>query len=76
MPSITRADEGVVWREASRAFDEAPQAPIAGTSTVAVFNEKLQAVSFFLGDTIASHAMDVFPKYSTLIPVRTKNPHL
>ena len=48
--------------------------PIDGTSTVAMFNEKLQAGVSFLGDNIALRAMDAVSKYSVLIPARSKIP--
>ena len=40
-----------------------------GTSTVALFNEKLQVDLLILDDIIALQVMDVFPTYSPLIPV-------
>ena len=36
-----------------RSFDTAPRAPSKGTSTVSMFNEKLQDDLWFLGDLIA-----------------------
>ena len=46
---------------------------MAGTSTVALFNEKLQADSLFLDDVICRHVMDVFFKYSLLFLVRAED---
>ena len=60
--------------EVCQAFDKAPRAPVAGTSTVAVFNEKLQVDLPFWDDAVAAHLMDVFSKYSLLMPVHAKNP--
>ena len=47
---------------------------MAGTSTVAVSNEKLQAGLLLLGDTVALRGMDVLLEYSLLKPVCAKNP--
>ena len=71
---LTCADEVSERREVCRAFDEAPRAPAAGTSAVAMFNEKLQVGLLLVGDIIAAHVMDVSSKYSLLVPVRTTNP--
>ena len=60
--------------EVCQAFDKVPRDPAAGTSTVAMFNEKSQVDLLFLDDIIALRILDVFSKYSLLIPVRTKNP--
>ena len=57
-----------------RAFSRAPHVPIAGASTVSAFNAKLQVDIPPLGDIIALHVMDVFPKFPLLAPVRSKNP--
>ena len=67
-------DAVVTQCEVCRAFDKAPHLPIAGTSMVAAFNEKLQVDLLFLDDLIVLHIMDVFSKYSVLTPVRSKNP--
>ena len=60
--------------EVCRAFDKAPHLPIAGTSSVSCFNERVQVDLLFLDDIIAAHAMDVFSKYSLLHRVKSKNP--
>ena len=70
----TCVDEALARCEVCQAFERAPRAPAAGISTVATLNGKLQAGLLFLGDIVALHVMDVFSKYSPLIPVRTKNP--
>ena len=49
-----------------RALDKAPHIPMAGTTTVSAFNEKVQVDFLFLGDLIVVHAMDVFSKNSLL----------
>ena len=67
-------DEVVRECEIRRAFDAAPAIPVAGTSKVSSFNEKVQVDLLFLGDLIALHVLDVFPRYSLLVPVRPKNP--
>ena len=51
-------------REICRAFYKAAHIPIAGTSAVATFNRELREGALFLGDAIASRAMNFFPKYS------------
>ena len=46
--SLLRHVEEVVNQcDVCKAFDKAPRAPIAGTSTVAMFNEKLQVDLIF-----------------------------
>ena len=74
MHLLTRVDEVLEQCEVSRAFDNAPRSPAAGTSAVAMFSEAPHVHLQFLGDIIAVHAMDVLSKDSLLIPVRTKNP--
>ena len=74
MNVATTADEVLGQCKVRRAFDKAPHAPIAGTPTASVSNEKLQADLLFPGDLIALRAMDVFSKYSLLIPVRSEGP--
>ena len=61
-------------REGCRPFDKAPHAPIAVTSAVAIFNETFQEDLLLLGDVISPRSMDVFSKFSPLIPVRKENP--
>ena len=56
------------------AFDKAPHIPIAGTSTVSAFNEKIQVDLLFLDDLIAVHGVDVFSRYPPLRLVQSKNP--
>ena len=68
---ITCADEILAQCEVCQAFDKAPRSPAAGTSITATSNEKLPADLLFLRDIIALHVMDVFAKYSPLIPFRT-----
>ena len=74
MHLVRFADEVAEQCEVCRAFDKAPRIPIAGTSTASAFNEKLQIDLLFLGDIIALRIMDMFSKYSLLIPARSKNP--
>ena len=47
--------------EVRRVVDKAPHAPVAGTSTMAMFNEKLRVDLSSLDDIIAVHVMSVFP---------------
>ena len=56
-------------------FEVAPHIPIARTTTVSAFNEKVQVDLVFLGDLIVAHAMDVFSKNSLLRPAQPENPH-
>ena len=56
------------------AFDVAPSIPVSGASTAASLNEKVQVDLPFLSDIIVLHALDLFPRYSLLVPVRLKNP--
>ena len=74
MHLITCADEVLARCEVFHAFEKAPHVPEAGTSTVAMFNEKLQVELLFFDDVMALHVMDVYSKSSLLIPVRTRNP--
>ena len=64
MPLITCVYEVLASCEVCQASEKAPHVPAAGTSTVAMFNEKLQADLLFLDDVIALHIMDVYSKYS------------
>ena len=74
MHPITCVDEVPAQRDVCQAFGKAQHVPAAGTSTVAMFNGKLQADLPSFGDIVALHIMDAPPKNSLLIPVRTKNP--
>ena len=74
MHLLTCADEVLEQREGRRACGKAPHAPIAGTSTVATFYEKLQVELLFLNDITAMRAMGVFSTYFFLIPTHSKNP--
>ena len=71
---VACADEVLVQCDVSRASDEAPHDPVAGTSTAATSDGKLQVDLSLSADIIASRMMVVFFEYSLLIPVRTKNP--
>ena len=61
-------------RDACRPFGAAPHVPIAKSPTLPMFNGELQVDPLFLGDLIALRVIDVFSKYSHLIPVRSRNP--
>ena len=71
---VARVDSVLENCEARRAFDKAPHLPVAGTSSVSCFNERVQVDLLFLDDIIAVHAMDAFPKFSLLQRVKSKNP--
>ena len=60
--------------DACRAFDKAPRAPIAGTTTASAFNDEGQVDLLFLDDLIVVRAMDVFSKYPLLHATQSKNP--
>ena len=71
---IQYVDEVVGNCDVCKAFDSAPAIPVAGTSSVSAFNEKLQVDLLFLDDIIVLHVLDLFSRYSLLAPVRSKNP--
>merc|ERR1711951_45024 len=71
---VQYVDEVVRNCEVCRAFDMAPSIPIAGASTVSAFNEKLQVDLLFLGEHIVLHVLEIFPRYSLMVPARSKNP--
>ena len=73
--SLACVDEALEQCVVCGAFEKAPRAPIGGTPTVSMFNEKLQVDLLFLGDIIASRVTDVFSDYFLLLPVRSENPH-
>ena len=72
---LTCVDEVAGQCEVCRALDGAPHAPVAETSAVAMFREKLQADLLFVYDITTVRVMEVFSTYSHLLPVRAKNPH-
>ena len=71
--SITCVEDAAGQCELCQAFDKAPHAPVAGTSTVALFNEELQVDLLFLDDITALHILEVHFRYSFLLPVRANN---
>ena len=71
---MNHVDEVLDHCDVCRAYGKAPHAPIAGTSAVSTYNEKAQGGLLLLGDLIALHAAEMFPKYSLLPPVQSKNP--
>ena len=71
---VAHVDSVLETCEVCRAFDKAPHLPIAGTSSVSCFNERVQVDLLFLDDIIAAHAMGAFSKYSLLRQVKSKNP--
>ena len=68
------ADDVVRECEICRAFDVAPAIPVAGTLSASSFNEKVQAGLLFPDDLIALNVLDLFSRYSLLVPVRSKDP--
>ena len=59
--------------EVHRALDKAPHVPIVGTLAVSTFSGALHGGPF-LHDGIALRATDLYSKYSSLIPARSKIP--
>ena len=57
-------------REVCRAFDNAPGLPAAGTSSVSLLGEELQAGLLFLDDTLALRATGMYPECTLLAQVR------
>ena len=74
MHLLTYADEVSEQCEVRLPLAKAPHVPIANTSTASRFAEKLRADLLFPDDLTALRALDVFPKYSLLMPVRSKDP--
>ena len=58
--AANRADEVLENCDVCGAFDKAPHVPIAGTSAVSLFNEKVQDDLPLLGDLVVLHATDMF----------------
>ena len=56
------------------AFEKAPHFPVAGTSSVPAFYEKVQAALFFPDNLTALRALDLFSGYSASLSVSPKNP--
>ena len=71
---IQHVDDVVSLRDTCKAFEEAPHIPISGTSSVSMFDVRLQMDLLFLGDIVGLQIMDVFSKYPILTHVRSKNP--
>ena len=71
---IQHVDDVVSSRDARKAFGRAPHIPISGTSSVSMFNERLQMDLLFLDAVVALRITDVFSKYSILTRVRSENP--
>ena len=71
---VNQVDKVLETSDVCRAFDKAPHIPIAGTTAVSAFNEKVEVDLPFLDDLIVVHAMDVFSKYPLLHPAQFKNP--
>ena len=74
--SVNFVGEGPEHCAVCKAFEKAPHVPIAGTSTVSMFNEKVQVDLAFLEDLIALHAMDMLSEYSLPLLVQWKNPQV
>ena len=61
MHSVTCVDYVPAQREVCRAFDKASHVPVAGTSTLAMFTEKLHVDPLFSADTAALRIIAFFP---------------
>ena len=71
---LQHVDEVASQCDTCKAFEKAPHIPFAGTSSVSMFNERLRMDLLFLDDITALRIMDVFPKYSIITRVRSRNP--
>ena len=67
--SVNCVDDVLGHCEDCPAVDKAPDVPIAASSTASMFNEKVQVDLLFLGDSIALRDMDMYFKYSLMLPV-------
>ena len=74
MPLVNYVAEVLEHCEVRRAFDKAPHVAIAGASTVSLPNGNLQIGLSPLDEIIALRAVDVYSKYSLLLPERSKHP--
>ena len=68
------AANGLEPCDVCKASGGAPHVPIAGTSTVPMFNGKAQVGLPFPDDLIALHDTGMFSRYSLLLPVKAENP--
>ena len=68
------AGDEVVQCEVRQVFDVAPHLPIAGTSVVSVFNEKVQVVPDCSDDFIALRANGHCSEYPLLARISSKRP--
>ena len=69
-----QADAAAGRREVSREADEAPRLPVAGTSVVSSFNEKVYVDLLFLDDVIALSDVGPVSKYLHVASVQLENP--
>ena len=60
---VPRADDVVRECEICRAFRAAPAIPVAGTSSVSPFTEKVQVDLLLFGDLVELHVLDLFPRH-------------
>ena len=67
-------DDVVRGCDVCRVLDVAPSIPASGASSVASISERVQGDLLFLDDFIVLRALDLLPRYSFLVPVRSKKP--
>ena len=72
--SINVEDGAIPRCGVCRALDKTSNLPIAGTTSAPPLYEKLQVELPFLVGILALRAMDMYSKYSLLMPVRAGNP--
>ena len=71
---ILFADDVVRRCDVCRVLHVAPSIPASSFSSVASISEKVQRNLLFLDDFIVLRALDLLSRYSSLAPVRSKNP--
>ena len=74
MHSLASIDDVLARCAVCQAFEKVLHDPVAGTSTVAAFNEKMQVGLLFLDDVIALRVMDEFSEDSDVTPLARRIP--
>ena len=69
---VNQAGQVLETCDACKAFDKAPHIPIAGTTTISAFDEKVQVDLLVLDNLVTLHAMDFFLRYSMLLPASSE----
>ena len=71
---VNFADDVLEHCDVRNACGKAPHLPIAGPSTVLMFNEMVKADLLLLDNQIALRAIDMFREYPLPLPVQPENP--